>query len=176
MEQLNDYMLAAIITLRQKKKQPNDDSILNILTSKMEALTKTKLDSQLNELIKQKRIYNKPYCGNNSYYVCEQVDNLVPTEKPPPSTLSKTPLEPSTVSLESPKDPSKISSATPPKTPLTEPLKSPKNPHTPQLFSETDFCRELNLMKDCIKTLETENEAIKLFMKEPFYVIKKINQ
>ena len=109
MEQLNDYMLAAIITLRQKKKQPNDDLILNILTSKMESLTKTKLDSQLNELIKQKRIYNKPYCGNNSYYVCEQVDNLVPTEKPPPSTLSKTPLEPSAVSLESPKDPSKIS-------------------------------------------------------------------
>ena len=165
-----------MITLRQKKKQPNDDSILNILTSKMESLTKTKLDSQLNELIKQQRIYNKPYCGNNSYYVCEQVDNLVPTEKPPPSTLSKTPLEPSTVSLESPKDPSKISSAIPPETPLKEPLKSPKNPHTPQLFSETDFCRELNLMKDCIKTLETENEAIKLFMKEPLYVIKKINQ
>ena len=42
MEQLSDYMLAAIITLRQKKKQPNDDSILNILTSKMESLTKTK--------------------------------------------------------------------------------------------------------------------------------------
>ena len=169
-------MLAAIITLRQKKKQPNDDSILNILTTKMESLTKTKLDSQLNELIKQKRIYNKSYCGNNSYYVCEQVDNLVPTEKPPPLTLSKTPLEPSTVSLESPKDPSKISSAIPPETPLKEPLKSPKNPHTPQLFSETDFCRELSLMKVCIKTLETENEAIKLFITEPLYVIKKINQ
>ena len=52
-------------------------------------------------------IYNKPYCGNNSYYVCEQVDNLVPTEKPPPLTLLKTPLEPSTVSLESLRDPSK---------------------------------------------------------------------
>ena len=82
-------MLAAMITLRQKKKQPNDDSILNILTSKMESLTKTKLDSQLNELIKQKRIYNKSYCGNNSYYVCEQVDNLVPTEKPPHQPYQK---------------------------------------------------------------------------------------
>ena len=41
----------------------------------------------------------------------------------------------------------------PPETPLTEPLKSPKNSHTAQLFSETDFCRELNLMKDHIKTL-----------------------
>ena len=97
----------------------------------------------------------------------EQVDNLAPL------TLSKTHLEPSTVSLESPKDPSKISSAIPPETPLKEPLKSPKNPHTPQLFSETDFCRELNLMKDHIKTLETENEAIKLFIKEKLYVIKK---
>ena len=97
----------------------------------------------------------------------EQVDNLAPL------TLSKTHLEPSTVSLESPKDPSKISSAIPPETPLKEPLKSPKNPHTPQLFSETDFCRELNLMKDHIKTLETENEAIKLFIKEELYVIKK---
>ena len=93
----------------------------------------------------------------------EQVDNLAPL------TLSKTHLEPSTVSLESPKDPSKISSAIPPETPLTEPLKSPKNSHTPQLFTETDFCRELNLMKDNIKALETENEVIK----EQLYVIKK---
>ena len=78
-------------------------------------------------------------------------------------------MEPSTVSLESPKAPSKISSAAPLETPLTE----PKNPHTPQLFSETDFCRELNLMKDHIKTLETDNEAIKLFIKEQLYVTKK---
>ena len=28
MKQLNDYILDAIITLRQKKKQPNEDSIL----------------------------------------------------------------------------------------------------------------------------------------------------
>ena len=82
-------------------------------------------------------------------------------------------MESSTVSLGSPKDPSKISSAIQPETPLTEPLTSPKNPHTPQLFSETDFCRELNLMKDHIKTLETENAAIKLFIKEQLYVIKK---
>ena len=82
-------------------------------------------------------------------------------------------MQSSTVSLGSPKDPSKISSAIQPETPLTEPLTSPKNPHTPQLFSETDFCRELNLMKDHIKTLKTENEAIKLFIKEQLYVIKK---
>ena len=117
MEKLNDYIVDAITTLRQKKKQPNEDSILNILTSKMESITKTKLDSQLNKLIKQQRIYNKPYCGNNSYYVCEQVVNLVPIEKPPTLTLSKTTLEPSTVSLGSPKDPSKISSEIPPKHP-----------------------------------------------------------
>ena len=86
---MNDYIQDAIITLKQKKKQPNEVSILNILMSKMESLTKTKLDSQLNELIKQKRIYNKSYCGNNSYYVCEQVDNLVPTEKPPHQPYQK---------------------------------------------------------------------------------------
>ena len=50
---MNDYILNAIITLRQKKKQPNEDSVLNILTSKVESLAKAKLDSQLNELIKQ---------------------------------------------------------------------------------------------------------------------------
>ena len=76
--------------LKQKKKQPNKDSILNIRSSRMESLTKAKLDDQLTELIKQQRIYNKPHCGNNSYYVCEQIDNLVLTEKPPPVTLSKT--------------------------------------------------------------------------------------
>ena len=84
MEQLSDCILDAIITLREKKKQPNEDSIFNILTSKMESLTKAELDSQLNELIKQQRIYNKPHCGNNSYYIYEQDENLVPTEKPPP--------------------------------------------------------------------------------------------
>ena len=66
MEQLNNNILDAITMLRQKKKQPNEDSILNILTSKMESLTKAKLDSQLNELIKQQRDYHKPNCGNNS--------------------------------------------------------------------------------------------------------------
>ena len=70
MEQLSDNILDAIIILRQNKKQPNEDSILNILISKIKSLTKAKLDSQLNELIKQLRIYNKPYCGNNSYYIC----------------------------------------------------------------------------------------------------------
>ena len=66
-----------------------------------------------------------------------------------------------------------MSSAIPLEMPLTEPLKSPKNPHTPQLFSETDFCREPNLMKNHIKTLETQNETIKLFIKEHLHVIKK---
>ena len=69
MEQLNHYILDAIITLRQRKKQPNEDSIFNILTSKIEPLTKANLDSQLNKLTKQQRIYNKPHFGNNSYYV-----------------------------------------------------------------------------------------------------------
>ena len=59
MEQLNDYILDAIITLRQTQKEPNEDSVLNILTSKTGSITKTKLDSQLNELIKQQRIYNE---------------------------------------------------------------------------------------------------------------------
>ena len=45
MEQLNNYMLDAIITLRQKKKQPNEDSILKIVTSKLQSITKTKLGS-----------------------------------------------------------------------------------------------------------------------------------
>ena len=59
MEQLHDYILDAIITLTQKQKQPNKDSILNILTSKTGSITKAKSDSQLNELIKQQRIYNE---------------------------------------------------------------------------------------------------------------------
>ena len=54
----------------------------NILTSKMESLTKAKLDSQLNELIKQQRICNKPHCGSNSYSRYKQVDNIIATEKP----------------------------------------------------------------------------------------------
>ena len=60
MEHLNDYILDVIITLRQKQEQSNEDSMLNILTSEMESLTKEKLDCQLNKLTKQQRIYNKP--------------------------------------------------------------------------------------------------------------------
>ena len=56
----------------------------------------------------------------NPIHVYEQVDNLAPTEKPPPLDLSKTSLKPSTVSLECPKAPSKISSEIPIETPLTE--------------------------------------------------------
>ena len=41
----------------------------------------------------------------------------------------------------------------------TESLNSPKFLHTSQLFSETDFCKELSLMKDRIKTMEIEIEA-----------------
>ena len=67
----------------------------------MESLTKEILDRQWNELIKQQRNNNKPHCGNNPYYVYEQVDNLVPTETPAS-------LEPSTVSLESPEALSEI--------------------------------------------------------------------
>ena len=67
----------------------------------------------VNELIKQQRIYNKPHHGNTSYYAYKQVDNLVPTEKPPPFTLWKQFLKPSAVSLESPDPLSKISSAIP---------------------------------------------------------------
>ena len=118
----------------------------------MESLTKAELDSQLNELIKQQRIYNRPHCRNNSYYVYEQDENLVPAEKPPPFASSKTPLKPSKVSLESPETPPKISSEKPLKKLFSEPLKLPKNQNTPQLFSETDFSRELNLMKNHIKT------------------------
>ena len=91
------------------------------------------MDSQLNELFRQERIDNKPQCGNNSCYAYEQVDSIVPTGKPPPIALSKTPMEPSTVSLESPKALSEISSAMSLETPLTEPLKSPKAPHAQHL-------------------------------------------
>ena len=98
MERSNDYILDAIITLRQKKKQPTEESILNILASKMASLTKEKIHSHLNELIKQQRIYNKPHCGKNSHYIYNQVDNFVPTETPLPLALSKTPLESSSKS------------------------------------------------------------------------------
>ena len=42
---------------------------------------------------------------------------------------------------------------------LTESLNSPKFLHALQLFSETDFCKKLSLMKDRIKTMEIEIEA-----------------
>ena len=110
-------------------------------------------------LLNSKGFKKKPDCGNNSYYVYEHFDNLVPTGKPPTLSFLKTPLEPSAVSLEPPNAPSEIPAAMALETPLTEPLRSSKTPHTPQPFSETNFCKEINLVKDCVKTLETENEA-----------------
>ena len=83
------------------------------------------------KLIKQLRIYNNLHCGNNSYYIDEQVDNLVPIEKPRPLALSKITLRLPTVSFESPKAPSKISSAIPLEKTLAEPLSHQKNTNTP---------------------------------------------
>ena len=45
------------------------------------------------DLSNSKEFIISPF-GNNSHYLHEQVDNLVPTETPVSLALSKTPLEP----------------------------------------------------------------------------------
>ena len=145
MKELDSYIYETINQLRSSKKQPNENAIFHLLLEKLEAIVinEYQFTERLNYLVEIKVLQNKPRNGGNSFCI---INNE-----------------------------SKISES-----PLIQPF-----PDTPKIkdFSKTKLndndkssgsAENNNYMCDNqVFDLTTEIEAIKMFTKEQFYVIKK---
>ena len=65
MKELDSYIIEAINQLRNSKKQPNENTIFNLLLEKLEAITinKERLTERLIYLVEIKVLQNKPRNG-----------------------------------------------------------------------------------------------------------------
>ena len=145
MKELDSYIFEAINQLRSSKKQPNENTIFNLLLEKLEAIAinKEQLTERLNYLVKIKVLQNKPQNGVNSFYITN--NERESSESPLIQTFPDTP---------------KIKDFS--KTKLNDNDKS------------SDLAENKNYMCDNqVYDLTTEIEAIKMFIKEQFYVVKK---
>ena len=123
----------------------NDNAIFNLLLEKLKAvaINKEQLTERLNYLVEIKVLQNKPRNGLNSFYITNNESES--SESPLMQTCPDTPKT---------KDFSKIK--------LNDNDKS------------SDLAENKNYMCDNqVYDLTTEIEAIKMFIKEQFYVIKK---
>ena len=64
-EQLNNLIYDVISTLRSYKKQPNENELYSLISSNLEPLSKEQLNCLVNEL----KLKNKPDNGRNYYYM-----------------------------------------------------------------------------------------------------------
>ena len=81
MDQLDNLIYDTIITLRSNKKQPNDNATYSLISSKLESLSKDKLEERLNCLVNEEKLQNKPHKGKSSYYLETNRTNLSPSIK-----------------------------------------------------------------------------------------------
>ena len=145
MKKLDSYTSEAINQLRSSKKQLNENAIFDLLLEKLDeiAINKEQLTERLNYLVEIKVLQNKPRNGVNSFYI---INNE--------SESSESPL------IQFFPDTPKIKDFS--KTKLNDNDKS------------SDPAENNNYMCDNqVYDLTTEIEAIKMFIKEQFYVIKK---
>ena len=76
MEQLDNLIYDTISTLRSNKKQPNENAIYSLISSKLESLSKDQLEERLNCLVNEEKLKSKPHNGKNSYYLETNRANL----------------------------------------------------------------------------------------------------
>ena len=69
MEQLDNLIYDTISTLRSNKKQPNENAIYFLISSKLESLSKDQLEERLSYLANEEKLKNKPHNGKSSYYL-----------------------------------------------------------------------------------------------------------
>ena len=71
MKELDSYIFEAIHQLRSSKKQPNENTIFNLLLEKLEAIAinKEQLTERLNYLVEIVVPQNKPQIDVNSFYI-----------------------------------------------------------------------------------------------------------
>ena len=63
MEQFDNLIYDTIITLRSNKKQLNENATYTLISSKLESLSKDKLEERLNCLANEEKLQNKPHNG-----------------------------------------------------------------------------------------------------------------
>ena len=80
MKQLDSHIFNAITKLRNNKKQPNENSIYNYILKTVESLTAEQLEDRLRDLIKAKKLKNKPHSGRDSYFIVENEGSTFPKE------------------------------------------------------------------------------------------------
>ena len=68
MDQLDTVIFDAIIKLRNNKKQPDENSILTLISKDCKSLSKKQLEKRLMTLTKESKIINRPSVGKNSYF------------------------------------------------------------------------------------------------------------
>ena len=139
-KELDSYIIEAINQLRSSKKQPNENTIFNLLLEKLKAIAinKEQLTERSNYIVEIKVVQNKPGNGVNSLYITNN-------EK----ESSESPLIQTFPDTSKIKDFSKIK--------LSDNDKSPD-------LAENKNCMCNNQVYD----LTTEIEAIKIFIKEQF--------
>ena len=68
MDQLDTVIFDAIIKLRNNKKQPDENSIVTLISKDCKSLSKKQLEERLMTLTKESKIINRPSVGKNSYF------------------------------------------------------------------------------------------------------------
>ena len=63
MEQFDNLIYDTIIILRSNKKQLNENATYTLISSKLESLSKDKLEERLNCLVNEEKLQNKPHNG-----------------------------------------------------------------------------------------------------------------
>ena len=71
MEPLDKLIFDAIIKLRNKKKQPNENSIRTLVSSYCKLLRKRQLEERLLTLTKENNIRNRPSAGKKLLFHCK---------------------------------------------------------------------------------------------------------
>ena len=145
MKELDSYIFEAINQLRSSKKQPNENTIFNLLLEKLEAIAinKEQLTERLNYLVEIKVLQNKPQNGVNSFHITNNESES--SESPLIQTFPDTP---------------KIKDFS-----ITKLNDNDRS---------SDLVENKNSMGDNqVYDLITEIETIEMFIKEQFYVIKK---
>ena len=145
MDELDSYISEAINQLRSSKMQPNGNAIFNLLLEKLEpvAINKEQLTERLKYLVEIKVLQTKPRNGVNSFYITNNESES--SESPPIKAFPDTPI-------------------------IKDFTETKFNDHD----KSSDPYKNNNYMCDNqVYGLTTEIEAIKMFIKEQFYVIKK---
>ena len=157
MEQLDNLIYDTISKLRSNKKQPNENAIYSLISSKLGSISKDQLEERLNCPVNEQKLKSKPHNGKGSYYLEKNRTNLSSSIK---ALFQQRPTTTPTKTTES-------------TLPSDETLLPPESIPTPILNNLQGFTNENALLKEQIQNLAAEIEGVKMFVKEQLFLLKK---